>query len=127
MTKVFSTQLYIIFLLLFWQPLGIVDTCNGTRYNPKMIESFAHKGLKEFYFTGSKKGIKPEHANKLERMLDRLDASTSYQDMDLPGYDLHSLKGDKKDMWSVPVSGNWRITFYFEGQDAYLVDYLDYH
>lgn len=60
-------------------------------------------------------------------MLDRLDASTSYQDMDLPGYDLHSLKGDKKDMWSVPVSGNWRITFYFEGQDAYLVDYLDYH
>ena len=92
-----------------------------------MIKSFAHKGLKEFYYSGSKKGIKPEHANRLGRMLDRLDASISAQDMNLPGYDLHSLKGDKKDMWSVSVSGNWRMTFYFEGQDAYLVDYMDYH
>ena len=49
------------------------------------------------------------------------------QDMNLPGYDLHPLKGDKRDMWSVSVSGNWRMTFYFEEQDAYLVDYLDYH
>lgn len=92
-----------------------------------MIKSFSHKGLKDFYNTGSKKGIKPEHANRLARMLDRLDASIAPKDMDLPGYDLHQLKGDKKEMWSVSVSGNWRITFYFEGKDAYLVDYLDYH
>ena len=92
-----------------------------------MIKSFQHKGLKDYFYSGSKKGIKPEQANRLGRMLDRLDASGSPKDMDLPGYDLHPLKGDKKDMWSVSVSGNWRITFYFEGQDAYLVDYLDYH
>ena len=61
------------------------------------------------------------------RMLDRLDASISPQDMDLPGYRLHPLKGDKQDMWSVTVNGNWRLTFYFEGQDAHLVDYQDYH
>ena len=92
-----------------------------------MINSFVHKGLKEFYETGSKKGIQTEHAPKLERMLDRLDASTEPQDMNLPGYRLHPLRGDKQDMWSVWVNGNWRMTFYLEGQDAYLVDYLDYH
>ena len=92
-----------------------------------MIKSFTHKGLKEFFYTGSVKGIQPEHAPKLGRILDRLDASTSAQDMNLPGYRLHSLKGNKRDMWSVTVNGNWRITFYFEGQDAFLVDYLDYH
>ena len=63
----------------------------------------------------------------IRRMLDRLDASTEPQDMNLPGYRLHQLKGDLHDMWSVTVSGNWRVTFYFEEQDAYLVDYMDYH
>jgi len=92
-----------------------------------MIKSFAHKGLKDFFETGSKKGIQPDHAAKLGRMLDRLDASTNAQDMNLPGYALHPLKGDKEDMWSVRVNGNWRLTFYFEDHDAYLVDYLDYH
>ena len=92
-----------------------------------MIKSFANKGLKDFYETGSKKGINPEHAPKLGRMLDRLDASISPQDMDLPGYRLHELKGDKQDMWSVTVNGNWRLIFYFDDGDAYLVDYLDYH
>lgn len=92
-----------------------------------MIKSFAHKGLRDFYETGSRKGIQPDHAPKLVRMLDRLDASVSPQDMNLPGYRLHQLKGDKQDMWTASVSGNWRITFYFEGQDAYLVDYLDCH
>ena len=61
-----------------------------------MIKSFAHKGLREFYESGSKKGIQPEHAPKLGRMLDRLDASISPQDMNLPGYRLHPLKGDKQ-------------------------------
>lgn len=92
-----------------------------------MIKSFTHKGLKDFFYTGSKRGIKPEHANRLSRILDRLDASIDPFDMNLPGYDLHQLKGDKNEMWSVSVSGNWRIIFYFEGQDAYLIDYLDYH
>ena len=92
-----------------------------------MIKSFTHKGLKDFFYTGSKRGIKPEHANRLSRILDRLDASIDPFDLNLPGYDLHQLKGDKNEMWSVSVSGNWRIIFYFEGQDAYLIDYLDYH
>ena len=99
-------------------------TLRGTLF---MINSFAHKGLKDFFCTGSKKGIKPEHAARLARILDRLDASTEPLDMNLPAYDLHMLKGNKKDIWSVSVSGNWRITFYFEDKDAYLVDYLDYH
>ena len=94
-----------------------IDTRYVARYNINMIKSFAHKGLKEFYESGSKKGIQPEHAPKLGRMLD----------MNLPGYRLHPLKGDKQDMWAVTVNGNWRLTFYFEGQDAHLVDYQDYH
>ena len=102
-------------------------TWHVTGYNINMIKSFNHKGLKEFFETGSKRGIQPEHAPKLGRMLDRLDASTNAQDMNLPGYRLHQLVGDKRDMWSVTVNGNWRMTFYFEGQDAYLVDYIDYY
>ena len=104
-----------------------VETRHVTGYNINMIKSFNHKGLKEFFETGSKRGIQPEHAPKLGRMLDRLDASTNAQDMNLPGYRLHQLVDDKRDMWSVTVNGNWRMTFYFEGQDAYLVDYMDYH
>lgn len=104
-----------------------VETWHVTGYNINMIKSFNHKGLKEFFETGSKRGIQLEHAPKLGRMLDRLDASTNAQDMNLPGYRLHQLVGDKRDMWSVTVNGNWRMTFYFEGQDAYLVDYMDYH
>ena len=113
--------------LFFLNYIFLFDTHNVTRYNINMIKSFAHKGLREFYESGSKKGIQPEHAPKLGRMLDRLDASISPQDMNLPGYRLHPLKGDKQDMWAVTVNGNWRLTFYFEGQDAYLLDYQDYH
>ena len=92
-----------------------------------MIKSFAHKGLEAFFEFGTKKGIQAEHAPKLARILDRLDVSTSPQDMNLPGYRLHQLKGDMNELWSVTVNGNWRITFYFEGEDAYLVNYMDYH
>ena len=92
-----------------------------------MIKSFSHKGLKDFFYTGSKKGIKPEHANRLARILDRLDSSIDPQDMNLPGFRLHQLQGHEKEMWSVTVNGNWRVTFYFEGQNAILVDYQDYH
>jgi len=92
-----------------------------------MIRSFRHKGLEVFFVTGSKKGIVPEHAPKIARILDRLDASISPGDMSLPGYRLHELKGKEAGTWSVTVNTNWRITFEFEGQDAILVDYKDYH
>ena len=92
-----------------------------------MIKSFQHKGLKDYYEKGIKKGIQAEHADKIGRILDRLNASISPTDMNLPSYRLHQLKGDKKNIWSVTVNENWRITFYFEGEDAYLVNYLDYH
>jgi toxin HigB-1 len=92
-----------------------------------MIKCFNHKGLELFFNTGNKRGIIPEHANKISRILDRLDASISPYDMNLPGYQLHKLKGDLGDYWSVSISGNWRILFQFESEDAILVDYLDYH
>jgi proteic killer suppression protein len=92
-----------------------------------MIRSFRHKGLERFFNTGSKRGILTEHANKIARILDRLDASISTVDMNLPGYRLHELKGQDAGTWSVTVNANWRITFQFEGQDAFVVDYRDYH
>ena len=92
-----------------------------------MIRSFRHKGLEQFFVTGSKRGILPEHAEKIARILDRLDASISPVDMNLPGYRLHELKGQDVGTWSVTVNANWRITFRFEGQNAFVVDYQDYH
>jgi proteic killer suppression protein len=93
----------------------------------QMIKSFKHKGLKEFFYSGSKKGIRPEHANKLERILDRLNAANEIKDMNYPGSNLHKLSGDKKGLYAVKVTGNWRIFFEFIEGDAYIVDYDDYH
>ena len=92
-----------------------------------MIKEFRHKGLEQFFKVGNKKGINPGHAKKNARILDRLDASTSPKDMNLPGYKSHKLSGKNKDIYSVWVSGNWRITFKFKGEDAIMVDYKDYH
>ncbi len=92
-----------------------------------MIKSFNHKGLKEFFFTGRKKGIRPEHADRLERILDRLNAANEIKDMNYPGSNLHKLSGDKKGLYAVKVSGNWRILSEFIEGDAYIVDYDDYH
>jgi proteic killer suppression protein len=92
-----------------------------------MIKSFKHKGLKEFFFTGSKKGIRPEHADRLERILDRLNAANEIKDMNYPGSNLHKLSGDKKGLYAVNVSGNWRMFFEFIEGDAHNVDYDDYH
>ncbi|RHX78770.1 type II toxin-antitoxin system RelE/ParE family toxin [Leptospira yasudae] len=92
-----------------------------------MIISFKHKGLEQYFETGSKKGIQPDHSGKLGRILDRLDASLNPKDMDLPSFKLHQLKGKEQDRWSVWVNGNWRVTFEFEGENAILVDYEDYH
>ena len=92
-----------------------------------MIRSFKHKGLERFFLTGSKGGIRAEHADRLRIILGRLSASVAPRDMNLPGLALHPLKGDRKGTWSVRVSGNWRVTFTFVGKDADAVDYDDYH
>jgi proteic killer suppression protein len=92
-----------------------------------MIKSFSHKGLQAFFQRGTKAGIRPDHAPKLARLLNRLDAATSAPDMNLPGWGLHPLSGDLAHHWAVSVNGNWRITFTFDGTDAVLVDYMDYH
>ncbi|MCC5843331.1 MAG: type II toxin-antitoxin system RelE/ParE family toxin [Verrucomicrobia bacterium] len=92
-----------------------------------MIKSFRHAGLEKFFSTGSKAGIQTQHAKRLTLILGRLHASSGPRDMDLPGLRLHELTGNRKGTWSVSVSGNWRITFLFQGEDAILVDYEDYH
>ena len=92
-----------------------------------MIQSFKHKGLEHFFKTGKKSGIQAQHANRLRLILGRLNASTSPADMDLPGLYLHQLTGNRKETWSIGVSGNWRVTFQFKGVHAEVVDYEDYH
>ena len=92
-----------------------------------MIKSFLHKGIEAFYRTGSKAGIQPVHAKRLRLQLARLDGATGPSDMGLPGWRLHSLKGGLKGHWTVWVDKNWRLTFAFEGEDAVLVNYQDYH
>lgn len=92
-----------------------------------MIKSFRHKGLQAFFEHGSKAGIQAAHAPKLARQLARLNEATAPQDMNLPGWGLHPLKGDLGGHFSVSVNGNWRMTFTFEGVHAVLVDYQDYH
>ena len=92
-----------------------------------MISSIKHKGLRQFYETGSKKGIQAEQGPRLRLMLAALESSQTIDDMDIPGYRLHPLKGKMKNRWSVSVSGNWRLTFEFRDGNAYLLDYEDYH
>jgi proteic killer suppression protein len=92
-----------------------------------VIKSYRHKGLQRFAETGSKAGIRPEHALRLQMLLTALDAATVPGDMGAAKNNLHPLHGALKDHWSVTVSGNWRITFAFERSDVILVDYLDYH
>jgi len=92
-----------------------------------MIKSFRHKGIERFFKTGTKAGIQAQHAGRLRIMLTRLDVAARPEDMDAPGWGLHGLKHDLAEHWAVSVSGNWRMTFTFEGTDAVLVDYQDYH
>lgn len=92
-----------------------------------MIISFKHKGLELFFTKGSFKSIPAQYAARLERMLDRLDAAKEPEDMNLPGYKFHQLKGSRKYEFAVSVTGNWRITFEFEGDDANNVNLEDYH
>ncbi len=92
-----------------------------------MIESFRHKGLKRLYDEDDARGVLAEHAVKLRNILARLDASTVAEDMDLPGFKLHALKGELKGFWAVTVRANWRVIFRFAQGNACDVDYLDYH
>ena len=92
-----------------------------------MILSFKHKGLRLFYETGSVAGIQANHKKRLRMMLVALDTATHIEDMDIPRFRLHPLKGSRKGIWSIAVSGNWRITFLFENGNAHIVNYEDYH
>jgi proteic killer suppression protein len=92
-----------------------------------MLRSFRHAGIEKFFKTGSKAGIQPAHAAKLSIQLYALDAARSSTDLNVPGWRLHPLKGDLEGHWAIKINGNWRLTFKFEGEDAVLVDYQDYH
>lgn len=92
-----------------------------------MILKFRHQGLKLLYEKDNARGVQAEHAEKLRNRLSNLDAATQPADLDLPGYRLHPLKGDRAGEWSITVTGNWRVTFRFEGRDVTEVQYEDYH
>lgn len=92
-----------------------------------MNRTFKHKGLERFFSKSDYRGIPAQYAARIERLLDRLDAAVKPDDMDLPGYRFHPLKGDMKGTYAVSVSGNWRMTFRFVGEDASDIDLEDYH
>lgn len=92
-----------------------------------MIRSFRHDGLERFFLTGSKAGIQPKHTARLEEQLFVLNVAKWAEQTNVPGWNLHALKGELAGCWAVGVSGNWRVIFRFDGEDAILVDYLDYH
>ena len=92
-----------------------------------MIKSFRHKGLRRFFETGSKSGVQAKHAGRIRLQLAALDTAQSADDMDIPGYQLHRLKGRSKERWSIWVSGNWRLTFEFRDGNVHVLDYEDYH
>ncbi len=92
-----------------------------------MIQSFRHKGLKRLYEDDDRRGVPAEHVEKLRNILARLDAAASVEDMDLPGFNLHPLKGDLAGCWAVTVRANWRVIFRFAEANAFDVNYVDYH
>jgi proteic killer suppression protein len=92
-----------------------------------MIQSFNHRGLKRLYERGDRSGLQPDMVDKIERILAALDSAKAPQELDIPGYRLHPLKGDLIGLWAVTVRANWRIVFRFEGTDAFDVELVDYH
>ena len=92
-----------------------------------MIKSFRHKGLRKLFETGSASGVQASHAKRLRLQLSALDTAHFIDDLDIPGFRLHPLKGDLKGRWSITVNGNWRVTFEFKDGNAYVLDYEDYH
>jgi len=92
-----------------------------------MITSFRHKGLRKYFESGSLAGIQPAHAHRLTMQLAALDTAQTIEDVDIPGFRLHPLKGSERGRWSIWVNGNWRVTFEFEHGNALILDYEDYH
>lgn len=92
-----------------------------------MIKHFQHKGLERFFRRGETKGIQAQHQQRIQRILDLLDDASEPQELAIPGMFLHPLKGDRKGQWAMTVSGNWRITFAFDGEDLIVVNLEDYH
>lgn len=92
-----------------------------------MIKSFKHKGLERLFIKGAASGVQASFAPRITLILDAIDAAEQVKELDLPGLRLHRLKGDKRNLWSVRVSANWRITFEFGNGDAYILDLEDYH
>ncbi len=92
-----------------------------------MIKSFKHKGLEQLFYDDNRKGVQPKHADKLEAILDLLEAADTISVMNFPGSALHLLQPKHEQRWAVKVSGNWRVAFIFDHGDAYEVNYTDYH
>lgn len=92
-----------------------------------MITSFRHKGLKKYFESGSVSGVQPAHAKRLKMQLAALDTAQTIEDMDVPGFRLHALKGKERGRWSILANGNWRVTFEFANGNAMILDYEDYH
>ena len=92
-----------------------------------MIKSFKHKGLKKYFETGNTSGIQAKHERKLRMQLVAIDTAQSIEDIDLPSFKLHPLKGNRDGIWSITVNGNWRVTFKFIDGNAFILNYEDYH
>ena len=92
-----------------------------------MIIGFRHKGLERFYRADDARGVNARHAPKLRRILTLLSRAKNHQGMNVPGFRLHAMKGERAGTWAVDVSGNWRVTFRFDGENVTAVDYEDYH
>jgi proteic killer suppression protein len=92
-----------------------------------MIKSFKHKGLKKYFESGISSGIQAKHQQKLRMQLTAIDTAQKIEDIDLPNFKLHSLKGNRAGVWSIAVNGNWRVTFEFTEGNAYILNYEDYH
>ena len=92
-----------------------------------MIKSFRHKGLARYFEKSERRGIDAKQSLRIKRVLDALDQATSPEQLNIPGWRLHQLAGDRKGTWSISVSGNWRITFEFSGTDIVNVNLEDYH
>lgn len=92
-----------------------------------MIKSFKHKGQKKFFDTGNKAGIQAKHERRLRMQLTAIDTATFIDDIVLPGFKLHALRGSRNSVWSITVNGNWRVTFEFIDGNAYILNYEDYH
>jgi proteic killer suppression protein len=92
-----------------------------------MIQTFRDKALERLLKEGNAKGISKDLEKRIRRRLEVIDSATAIDDLRIPGYDLHQLKGDRRETWSIKVSGNWRITFTFINNDAYDLNLEDYH